>query len=1144
MSTGVQSPTFNPAEPIPGYLVQERIGAGGYGEVWRAQAPGGIAKAIKIVFGYHDDERATRELTSLNRIKEVRHPFLLSLERIELVDGHLVIVTELATASMKNLFEQFRESGSAGIPRAELLTHLRDAADALDYICQEHSLQHLDIKPENMLLVGGRVKVADFGLVKDLQDVNCSMMGGLTPVYASPELFDGRPNIHSDQYSLAIVYQEMLTGVLPFAGRTTAQLAAQHLHSRPRLDFLPPADQATIARALSKDPQQRFPTCRAMVDSLLGATASARPASASAIPPSAYRSSSAPMKTEVLRYDELDTESAGTSGGSLSRPLEPPMPPSDLPPLELKPENLLYRPTIVIGIGGLASKTLQSLQRRLVDRFGDLHAVPALQILLFDTDAEALSKVASGDSPDSIGNDAAILLPLRPAADYRRDSSNHSRWLNRRWMFNIPRSLQTQGFRPLGRLALVDHYDRVLERTQRAIHAAVDPKAISESARQTGLPFSDLAPQVFIVSSISGGTGSGMLLDVAYLVRKILRDSNLPEDKIYGLLAHCTARNPQLRELAVANSCALLTELNHFNVPHHSYPGDPSCGLPSFAPEDPPFSQSYVVNLGEELEAKDFASAADTLAGYLYCNMATSAGGFFDQCRATSSSEGQPAGIRTFGLSRLGFSDDDIPTAAADELCAAMVMRLRGTDRQEAEEKNASLSDPNSLLVTKFAAGQCEAELRAEVATRAEAAGVDVQRILGELYAAAIEAMGTEPEAYLVNVLEELASQSGSKSLKDQASARTIVDTLDSLICNQDNQSSKRVCLESVLAKPLAQMAAGQSASLRAWILSLVASPKHRVQGAQRATDYVVDYLRNVSHEVGESSQTPRTELRTLQTALLSEKAGNREWLRYRGFSWRRKLVVDQQLAQYFHLKIKDLILNSICRLVGQILAELAALDDRLRNLAADLNRLAEGFTRLSKARAADPAQMPRLSENARRVVVETISKQKAEMLTEMEHELEDELHRVAANDRGEAACINPRILRRTAHTIILRTLRKVSLREITIAEAGKSCEPIFSLADGLKSATPWLNQCGGARRLLLLAPETSSRAKLVAQLGEECEAGPTVVGDKENDVVLCYETEQLSLPRVAATILDQRFQVAEVAARLHTRTDVHWTPL
>jgi serine/threonine protein kinase len=241
-------------EPIPGYQVTERLGTGGYGEVWKAEAPGGLQKAIKFIYGYLSDEKATRELKALQRIKEIRHPFLLSLERIEIVDGQLLIVTELADASLKDRFQACLDAGMAAIPRDELLAYLHDAADALDFL-SEKTLQHLDVKPENLLLVGGRMKVADFGLLKEITDRTCSMMGGMTPVYAAPELFDGRPSATSDQYSLAIVYQEMLTAALPFPGATAAQLAAQHLHSRPRLESLPPSDIDIIAKALAKNPQ-------------------------------------------------------------------------------------------------------------------------------------------------------------------------------------------------------------------------------------------------------------------------------------------------------------------------------------------------------------------------------------------------------------------------------------------------------------------------------------------------------------------------------------------------------------------------------------------------------------------------------------------------------------------------------------------------------------------------------------------------------------------------------------------------------------------------------------------------------------------------------------------------------------------------
>ena len=111
--------------------------------------------------------------------------------------GMRVIVTELADSSLKDRFEQARASGLPGIPRDELLVYLRDAADALDHMSARFSLQHLDIKPENLLIVGDRVKVADFGLVKDVQDATMSLMGGMTPIYACPEVFDARPSLQS-----------------------------------------------------------------------------------------------------------------------------------------------------------------------------------------------------------------------------------------------------------------------------------------------------------------------------------------------------------------------------------------------------------------------------------------------------------------------------------------------------------------------------------------------------------------------------------------------------------------------------------------------------------------------------------------------------------------------------------------------------------------------------------------------------------------------------------------------------------------------------------------------------------------------------------------------------------------------------------
>src|SRR6266850_5467530 len=255
------------AEPIPGYRLIEPIGSGGFGEVWKCEAPGGLYKAIKFVYGNLNSldvegVRAEQELHALQRIKEVRHPFVCTLEQIKVLEGELVIVMELADRSLYDMFVEQQNAGLIGIPRDDLLRYLRDAAEALDYMNEKFKLQHLDVKPRNLFLIGGRVKVADFGLVKHLERQSGSqLLGGVTPLYAAPETFQGKISCHSDQYSLAIVYQELLTGHRPYQAKNVRQMAQMHTKEDPDLRSLPEADRPIVARALSKDPEKRFGSC-------------------------------------------------------------------------------------------------------------------------------------------------------------------------------------------------------------------------------------------------------------------------------------------------------------------------------------------------------------------------------------------------------------------------------------------------------------------------------------------------------------------------------------------------------------------------------------------------------------------------------------------------------------------------------------------------------------------------------------------------------------------------------------------------------------------------------------------------------------------------------------------------------------------
>lgn len=264
-------------EPLPGYVLVEPLGKGGFGVVWKCEVSGGLHKAIKFVgdtkSGGAFQSAMTQELQALQWIKGIRHPFLLSIERIEVIAGTLVLVMELADRNLLDLYTTHVKDRQPGIPRPLLLSLLREVAEVLDLMNFQYGLQHLDIKPHNIFLVGSHAKVGDFGLVAGLPGLatgaSCSGAGGITPLYAPPERIRGNVSRTTDQYSLAIVYQQMLTGLTPYRAPTAQQLVQLHLKGTPDLTALPAEDRPVVARALARNPDERFPTCTDFVEALV-----------------------------------------------------------------------------------------------------------------------------------------------------------------------------------------------------------------------------------------------------------------------------------------------------------------------------------------------------------------------------------------------------------------------------------------------------------------------------------------------------------------------------------------------------------------------------------------------------------------------------------------------------------------------------------------------------------------------------------------------------------------------------------------------------------------------------------------------------------------------------------------------------------
>ncbi|MDZ4780877.1 MAG: tubulin-like doman-containing protein [Planctomycetia bacterium] len=1159
-------PSLRSSEPIAGYTVKERVGAGGYGEVWTAEVPGGLVKAIKFVYGYLDDDRASRELKALNRIKQVRHPFLLSIERIEVVDGQLMIVTELAEMSLKDRFEQCRAERLPGIPREELLIYLGDAADALDFMRVSHSLQHLDVKPENLLLLGGRVKVADFGLVKDIGVTEASLMGGMTPVYAPPEVFDDRPGEYSDQYSLAIVYQEMLTGVLPFPGKTAAQLATQHLQSPPRLASLPPHDRAVIERALSKVSNHRFPSCRELIDLLIvapkarAAAVAATPLAESAPADEPGMDSSTCSRTQLPAAKSTPQVTASRTQivGDTSLPqIEDrewdeidltPVEVENLPPLDVATAEQGFRPTLVVGIGGGAAHVFARLRRRLYDRFGDLRALPALRTLLIDTDVRAFDEAADAEKGVSLEVADTFAMPLRKPEDYRADSTKLLQWLSRRWLYNIPRSLETEGLRPLGRLAFVDHGAKLRELLRTQLTRIADPAVADEFAERTGWKCRDPRPRIILLSSISGGTGGGCAIDVMYMLRVLIHELHLSEDGLCSVFMHATGMRSRNKELAAANARAFLTELSHCGRGH--YPGELALKIPAFQGQAALLPPTYLVNLGERINEQDYENATDAVAEYLYQDVATLSGALLDQSRMESASSTSLRShrnrLRSFGVTQIGAAQGPLPSVLAEKLCSSLVRYWRGETTPTREARANSLLEFRLPDAEKPVAA--EDTLSSTCAEHAKQHEVEYDQLCAAVIQSIDRTLGGDRAAYWRNTVERLnASETGAAS-EPLMRIRRAYQAINAVLGNRKSAEAvdeNAVTLTRAVEAQMSQFATHRGQALQQWLTGLAESPGVGARGAEQAIDWFHRHLSACEQRVVEQVQMLRAQMEPwdllIQQTLTSPAAQGKT---------KAGTLLDQpmvRLGEYFEIRLREVGLSGLHLLVRQLLARVTSAQDQLKSLRKDLNELSAAFDATPAAVDAGALSGPMA---AVRVAANDYIRHRLTKLTEQfDADIRERYLNAVGGVRAslEKRDLRPRlpgILLAEARRSVLRALSEFDVAKVLVEAYPEEAELAEQLQQWSALATPGVLAVGGAKRLFLAAPAGEAANRFASAMQQAVGEIATVVPNPSGDLVLFYEAERLPLERVATLLSRGYGDCGEVAERLYTRIDVEWPSL
>ena len=265
------------SETLGSYRLIDKLGAGGMGEVWRAEDTRLLRPvAIKILSERiaNDPEWKARFLREARTIAQMNHPNIATIYSIEQEADKLFIAMELVEGeSLSDVLAR------GALEPVEAVPIVKSVAEALAE-AHDKGIVHRDVKPDNIIVGKRGVKVLDFGIAKQLvstTDTPTLTQAGLivgTPFYMSPEQALGRPvDARSDLFSLGVVLYEALAGKRPFEGESVTEtmmniIMQEAIELSAVAPKVPAALVEIVARALQKKPERRYGSAGEMVDAL------------------------------------------------------------------------------------------------------------------------------------------------------------------------------------------------------------------------------------------------------------------------------------------------------------------------------------------------------------------------------------------------------------------------------------------------------------------------------------------------------------------------------------------------------------------------------------------------------------------------------------------------------------------------------------------------------------------------------------------------------------------------------------------------------------------------------------------------------------------------------------------------------------
>jgi eukaryotic-like serine/threonine-protein kinase len=587
-------------------------------------------------------------------------------------------------------------------------------------------------------------------------------------------------------------------------------------------------------------------------------------------------------------------------------------------------------------------------REKLAARFGSISVLGHLRFLCVDTVSDLMRQANQSSTGLSLTNNELIITRLNRPSYYlrnREDRDGLDQWLDSQMLYRIPRTLGTGGIRALGRLAFSDHFAAISRAIREALEQCTEQETLLRASRETQLGMRSNRPRVYVVCSLMGGTGGGMFIDTAYLVRCILRQLGYESAEVIGIFLLPEVDRGSTKTRGLGNAYTALRELTHFSLPSSVFHAKYGEKDEAMREQGAPFVRSFLLEMPDAAKVQAGQQIIELGGEFLARELVDPMGRSADFSRAVLPGALQPAAgpiCHAFGMDRFAFPRSQFVQEGARSICRRFLDRW--------------ISKNTKPL---------EAGVEAKVNEKWAASEWGTEGMLGQLLTGCEKLLQNNPDTLLAGLRGPIVTslkQFEAKALalskqKDTGEALTLdLSPLEGLVVQIEGLLGKPLedgmgdgpPVPTALARTAEDVVADVGQKLAEFVVGMIEQPEFRLAGAEEAVRQFISLIdKGLTHhepfckDFVDKSANAHRHLHGLVGQLQKQLSAGRKGLSFAAGTARE---LSELLQTYPKMRYQSLVLQQFSAVYVSMRGNLSDLLHEINNCRMQLVNLRTTF--------------------------------------------------------------------------------------------------------------------------------------------------------------------------------------------------------